>query len=55
LLKEEKSARNEIRTRMSLRTPPPQDGMSTNFTTRALFKTTMQFLIAGSKSNFFKQ
>ncbi len=30
------SARNEIRTRTSLRTPPPQDGASTNFATRAI-------------------
>ena len=29
-------ARNEIRTRTSLRMPPPQDGASTNFATRAL-------------------
>ena len=28
-------ARNEIRTRTSLRMPPPQDGASTNFATRA--------------------
>lgn len=30
-----KCARGEIRTRMPLTAPPPQDGMSTNFTTRA--------------------
>ena len=28
-------ARNEIRTRTTLRMPPPQDGASTNFATRA--------------------
>jgi hypothetical protein len=31
-------ARNEIRTRTSLRMPPPQDGASTNFATRAFIK-----------------
>jgi hypothetical protein len=35
-----KSAHDWIRTSMSLRTPPPQDGMSTNFTTWAFVKRT---------------
>lgn len=30
-----KSAQNEIRTRTTLRMPPPQDGASTNFATWA--------------------
>jgi hypothetical protein len=32
-------ARNEIRTRTTLRMPPPQDGASANFATRALIRS----------------
>ena len=40
------SAQNEIRTRTSLRMPPPQDGASTNFATRAFLK----YKVGGLKS-----
>jgi hypothetical protein len=34
-------AQNEIRTRTTLRLPPPQDGASTNFATWALLNSTL--------------
>ena len=36
-------ARNEIRTRTSLRMPPPQDGASTNFATRAFTLQSLKY------------
>ena len=45
-----KSAQNEIRTRTSLRMPPPQDGASTNFATWAF---TLESLKSGASKLYF--